>query len=150
MEKGNIYANGQIYAIRSHQTDLIYIGSTTQPLHKRFYEHNRSKKTVSSKEIMKYEDAYIELIEDFPCNSKKELNRREGHHIRNTENCVNKCVAGRTKKEWIVDNLKKEASYHKKFYDLNKDILNKKAREKYHKKRTSLNNEILNDNQALL
>ena len=52
---------------------------------------------------MCYKDAYIELIEDFPCNSKKELNRREGQHIRNND-CVNKNIAGRTKKEWNLDN----------------------------------------------
>ena len=29
------YKNGQIYCIRSYQTDHIYIGSTAQPLHKK-------------------------------------------------------------------------------------------------------------------
>jgi hypothetical protein len=47
---------------------------------------------------MKFEDAYIELIEDFPCNSKKELHRQEGVYIRNND-CVNKCIAGRPKEE---------------------------------------------------
>lgn len=94
------YANGQIYAIRSNLTDKIYIGSTAQPLHKRFYQHKMHKAhDCTSREIIKHADAYIELIENFPCQSKKELNRREGQHIRNTENCVNKNVAGRTPQE---------------------------------------------------
>ena len=94
------YACGQIYAIRSHLTDQIYIGSTAQPLHKRFYQHKIKKvNDCTSREIIKHGDAYIELIENYPCQSKKELNRREGQHIRNTENCVNKNVAGRTPKE---------------------------------------------------
>jgi hypothetical protein len=118
MEKGNVYANGQIYAIRSHQTELIYIGSTCQPLHKRFYQHKKIDKGCSSKEIICYEDAYIELIEDFPCNSRKELNRREGQHIRNSENCVNKQVAGRTNTEW-----------QREFKTANRDIVNQKQQE---------------------
>ena len=92
------YANGQVYSIRSHLTDQIYIGSTAQPLHKRFYQHKKNKASTS-REIIKYGDAYIELIENYPCNSKKELNRREGQHIRNTENCVNKNIAGQTPHE---------------------------------------------------
>ena len=93
------YANGQIYAIRSHLTDQIYIGSTAQPLHKRFYQHKTHSNTCTSLEIIKHGDAYIELLENFPCQSKKELNRREGQHIRNSENCVNKNIAGRTPQE---------------------------------------------------
>ena len=33
------YSEGKIYAIRSHQTDRVYVGATTQTLAKRFYEH---------------------------------------------------------------------------------------------------------------
>lgn len=89
----NKYQRGQIYAIRSHQTDLIYIGSTTQPLHKRFYAHKHISNSCSSKAILQYADAYIELIEDFPCNSKKELEKREGGLIRETK-CVNRSYNG--------------------------------------------------------
>ena len=35
------YQNGKIYCIRSHQTDNIYIGSTTQKLCVRMAEHKR-------------------------------------------------------------------------------------------------------------
>jgi hypothetical protein len=54
----------------------------------------------------KYDDVRIELIEEFPCENKMELNKREGHYIRTLE-CVNKLVAGRTKKEWREDNKEK-------------------------------------------
>jgi hypothetical protein len=33
------YQNGKIYCIRSHKTDLIYVGSTCQPLSKRLGKH---------------------------------------------------------------------------------------------------------------
>lgn len=107
------YKNGKIYAIRSYQTDDIYIGSTCQPLHKRFHDHIadykcwlkeiKSASNMTSFKIIKYEDAYIELIEKYPCNDKDELRKREGKYIREMK-CVNKCIAGRTKKEWTYDN----------------------------------------------
>ena len=58
------YSEGKIYAIRSHQTDRVYVGSTTQPLSKRFYEHktgyqsylNNPKIYVSSFEMFKYDE----------------------------------------------------------------------------------------------
>jgi hypothetical protein len=52
------------------------------------------------------ENCKIELIENYPCNSKEELLKREGWYIKVTE-CVNKMVAGRTKQEWKQDNPEK-------------------------------------------
>ena len=100
----NKYNNSKIYAIRSSQTQLIYIGSTYNTLIKRFIGHKSDHKTregfCTSTELLKYDDAYIELIENFPCNSKKELKRREGQlQIENKDICVNKLIAGRTRKE---------------------------------------------------
>jgi len=102
------YQNGKIYAIKSYQTELIYIGSTVRPLSQRIAKHrvnyNKNGKT-SSKEILKYDDYYIELIELFPCNSKEELEKQEGIHIRKNINiCVNCRIAGRTPKEYCIDN----------------------------------------------
>lgn len=100
------YKLSKIYAIRSHQTDLIYIGSTTQSLAVRLAEHKRDIKNrigkrqpCSSKEILKYEDVYIELIEEYPCENKEQLNKKEGEHIR-ANNCVNKNMMGRPYTEW--------------------------------------------------
>jgi len=141
MEKINIYANGQIYSIRSHQTNLIYIGSTCQPLHKRFYQHKKSNKYCSSNEIICFEDSYIELIENFPCNSKKELNRREGQHIRITD-CVNRLIAGRTKQEWNNDNKDKIAKQRREYIEVNRDIINE-TRKEY----VDANRDIINKKQ---
>jgi len=98
------YNNGKIYAIRSHQTENIYIGSTIQPLSKRLIQHKSSlkSKNPSSKEILQYPDAYIELIELFPCNTKEELNKKEGEHIR-SNNCVNKLISGRTRHQYKLE-----------------------------------------------
>ena len=94
------YSKAKIYCIRSSQTEEVYYGSTCWPLKKRFQGHKYDSniKTVSSKQILQYEDAYIELVEDFPCNNKAELSIRERYYIENNP-CVNKVIPGRTRKE---------------------------------------------------
>jgi len=79
------YHNGKIYTIRSNQTEKYYIGSTTQTLTKRLSKHKSNfedwkrngKGYMTSFEILKYDDVYIELLELFPCKSKEELNKKE-------------------------------------------------------------------------
>jgi len=108
-DKINKYHNGKIYTIRSHQTDKYYIGSTCDALHKRFYQHKQDLKrwnkgthhSVSSYEILKFNDCYIELLENFKCESKNELTKREGELIRlNRANAVNIRIDGQTKLEY--------------------------------------------------
>ena len=106
------YKNGKIYSIRSYQTENIYIGSTIQKLSKRLSKHKTDYKSwkdgkhnyVTSFEILKYDDYYIELIEEYNCKSKMELEKREGEIIRQHNNTVNKIIVGRTKKEHYEDN----------------------------------------------
>ena len=87
------YQQGRIYSIRSvSNPDLIYIGSTTQTLSRRFSSHKRKNSKCSSREIITIGDAYIELIENFPCNDIYELEARENIHMR-AFNCVNKRTA---------------------------------------------------------
>ena len=45
---------------------------------------------------------YIELVENYPCNTKEELMAREGHYIRERAT-LNHMIAGRTEKEWRED-----------------------------------------------
>ena len=122
------YDNGKIYVLRSNQTDNIYIGSTTQPLYKRIHQHkkdfnrwkNEKRNYVTSFELMKYDDTYIELLELCPCDSKIELCRREGQ-LQREMNCVNKEIAGRTQKEWCDDNKDKIKMREKIYREENKD-----------------------------
>lgn len=126
------YKNGKIYTIRSNQTDDIYIGSTCSPLYKRLYNHkqhynswvNRGKNYMSSYEIIKYDDCYIELLEEYPCENKQQLRKREGELQREMK-CVNKEIAGRTKKEWYDDNKDRILENKKQKYNDNRDKLNK-------------------------
>jgi len=109
----NKYHNGKIYTIRSHQTDKYYIGSSCQPLHKRLYKHRYNYKQfldgmypkMSSYDIIKYDDHYIELLEEFKCENNDQLRKREGELIREKkDNCVNIRIEHRTQKEWRNDN----------------------------------------------
>lgn len=125
------YQNGKIYAIRSNQTDDVYIGSTTVSLASRMGQHvydHKVGKTISSTMILNYDDAYIELIENCPCSSKEELLKKEGEHIRNTLNCINRHIAGRTSQEYYQDNRDDLLRGKKMYYEENKDKLSK-----YHK-----------------
>lgn len=118
------YKTGKIYCIRSHQTDKIYIGSTTQSLSKRMYSHksnNGTKYGSKADLIIKYNDCYIELIKDYPCDTRQQLLAEEGNIIRSTPNCVNKCMLFVCKKD-----------YNKHYRNLYRDELNKKCKE-YHK-----------------
>ena len=116
------YQNGKIYSIRSRsREDLVYVGSTTQTLSRRFTGHNKKNNTSSSGQIIDIGDAYIELIELCPCDSKMELLKREGEVIRSMD-CVNKRIAGRTKKQYREDNKHIIAECMKQYCINNKDI----------------------------
>jgi hypothetical protein len=136
----NKYHSSKIYTIRSPKTEKYYIGSTCQPLHKRLYEHrkhyerfqNNNYFYVSSFDIIKYEDHYIELLEDFKCENKNELNRREGNLIRKYKNeCVNKRIEGRTKKEYKQDNKQEIKGRMKQYYEDNKEIIKEQKKQYY-------------------
>lgn len=132
---------GKIYIIRSHLTDDVYYGSTTQKyLSSRFANHKANYKSylnqkfryITSFEIIKYEDCYIELVEEINFETKDELKAREGHYIRNN-NCINKHIPNRTGKEYKKDNKDKIKEQQKEYRDNNKDL--KKEYDKEYRKR---------------
>ena len=81
------YADGKIYAIMSPSTNKIYVGSTIQTLKQRLCVHCSSP-SPAAHEILKHGDAYMQLIENFPCSTKKELEQQEGFYILNND-CTN-------------------------------------------------------------
>jgi len=151
------YQNGKIYTIRSHQTDKVYVGSTTQALSVRMGGHRADFKSynkgvgnyVTSFELLKYDDAYIELIELYPCNSKVELDRGEGVYIRQMD-CVNKRIAGRTSVEYYQDNKEQLKEYyqqnkeqisdrHKQYYQDNREQISDRHKQYYQDNREQIN-----------
>jgi hypothetical protein len=133
------YQNSKIYVIRSHKTDLIYIGATTLSLCARLGEHRRmfnylwrgnginsKNRGCCSREILQFDDAYIELLENYPCNSKEELLKREGEFIRKHKNkCVNVCIPGRNMEQWREDNKDKLKAYTEN-YEKNRRVRQRK------------------------
>jgi adenylate kinase family enzyme len=126
------YANSKVYKIWSTQGDEIYIGSTTkQYLSQRIDNHRRSyrawkNKTYHFVSSFKLFDQYgenncfIELLEAKLCSSKDELKQLEGKHIRAQE-CVNKRIEGRTKKEYYDDNKEVISEKGKHYREKNKE-----------------------------
>ena len=138
-EQINRYHSGKIYAIRSHQTDKFYIGSTCLPLYKRLYRHRIDKKNfengkfnkITSFDILEYDDHYIELLEEFRCENKMQLEKREGELIRlHKNNLVNIVIVGRTKQEYYEDNKEAIIEKNKQYRQDNKEAIIEKAKEK--------------------
>ena len=121
----NRYENSKIYKIVDVGYNKCYIGSTCESLSKRMERHRthynhyvkgKMKKKTTAMDIFNefgIENCKIELIENYPCNNKEELLRREGSHIKVME-CVNRQVAGRTQREWLLDNPEKAKEYNEK------------------------------------
>lgn len=133
IEPENRFTTSKIYAIRSPSTPQYYIGSTTldlklrHNLHKYHYTRYIANKFnyMTSFEIMKFDDSFIEEIEMYPCINKHELHQREGQHIRSHRkltvcHLVNKKLDGRTPQEYINDNIDTIKQYRKEYRDTNK------------------------------
>jgi hypothetical protein len=113
------YSKGKIYTLRCrNDISIIYVGSTIQPLAVRFGGHKCDSKRYSNHQLYSkiedWNDWYIELYLNYPCNSKEELHQKEGEVIREIGN-LNTIINGRTKKE---------------YRELNREHLNECRREK--------------------
>ena len=144
------FQHGKIYTIRSYQTNRYYIGSTNhKTLAQRLGKHrsnykeylNNTRRYVSSYEILKYNDYYIELLELYPCNTKDELHRREGELIRQFKSDVvniiipgNRTIEQRAeqKKQYRLGNIVHVKEQKKQYRLDNKEHI------KEHKKQTIL------------
>jgi len=145
------YQNGKIYKIESLIGNCIYYGSTIQKLCVRMAGHRCNN--ISSMEVLQYHDAKIYLVELYPCNSKEELNAREGWYIRNN-NCVNKNIPGRDNQEYYQDNKDRIKLQTKKYYNENKEVIYRRVKQykfkhehkiqKYQKQYKIINKEKLN------
>ena len=130
------YQNGKIYKLVSDVSDDVYYGSTCLPLAKRLWKHKDAYKRykkgtfnfVTSFKILELglDSVDIVLVEEYPCDSKMELHKRERYHIENTE-CVNKVVPTRTRKEYVEVNKEQRKQNQKKYRDTHKTMINLKV-----------------------
>ena len=82
------YSKGKIYKIVNDDfPDLVYYGSTIQTLKQRFRQHKKDL-ICAVKKIFETDNCRIELVEDYSCETKRELEIREKHYILNFE-CIN-------------------------------------------------------------
>jgi hypothetical protein len=145
------YANGKIYKIVCNITGEQYIGATTQKLSQRLTCHVSKKNTdklYKSKDIILRGDYQIVLIENYPCNNKEELERKEREHIE-ANICVNKYIPTRTREEYIETNrelillrgkewYEKNKGWGKEYRESHKEEIKLKKKEYYNKNRESL------------
>lgn len=129
----NKYQRGKIYKIVDNGYNMCYYGSTVKLLCQRIGNHRSLfRKNKNKCEVSKLFDTYglenckIELVENYPCNSKEELLKREGFYIKNND-CINKIIAGRTPKEYREDHK----DDIKKYREDNKENLKEQGKEYY-------------------
>ncbi len=81
------YSKGKIYKINNTKNEKVYIGSTTEDLKTRLRRHRyntKQNKQVAMTEpinTLGEENFNIELLEEYPCNSKTELENMENFWI---------------------------------------------------------------------
>ena len=147
------YQNGKIYRIYSPSKNLVYYGSTTQSLPQRMAKHiwkfkNNSNETYSCK-VLECEDYKIELVENYPCNNRHQLERKESEFIQNND-CVNKYIMGKTEeekkeckneylKEYREENKDKLKEYQREYREENRDKVNEWQREYREENRDKVN-----------
>ena len=128
--------------------NLIYVGSTVQPLYKRFSSHKLDSKNPKNENRQLYQkfnetdidDWYIELYEDYPCERREQLTQREGQVIRDI-GTLNKYISGRTEKEYYKDNKDKILEQKKEYNETHKEKI-----KEYQKEYRQKNKEYQKDN----
>jgi len=131
------YKDGKIYKVVCDETNLVYYGSTIQPLYKRFWQH-KQKGAKNGCMTMKMTNPKIFLVEKFPCNDREELLMRERYYMEKNE-CCNKFKSIRTKEEKQVQMNKCRYNYNnsengkkkkKEWAENNKEKLREKQNER--------------------
>ena len=131
---------GRIYKIyRPCDEKTVYIGSTTQKLNLRFNEHVSSYKRflngkyryITSFDILKHEDAEIQLLKEVKVDSLEELHILENEYINKYKkknfNVLNKRKAFETESE--KEESQKEAV--KKYRNKNKEQIRERRNKKF-------------------
>jgi len=143
------YKNGKIYKLVNDVNDIIYIGSTTQPLYKRFDWHKRRSRNESGKKVKLYraiseigiDHFKIVLIEEYPCENRQQLFARETEmiirfdSIKNGYNMIKSYVSDEEYAEWLkkykISNKDYFSSIAKEHHKNNREILLSKMKEYY-------------------
>jgi len=134
------YQNGKVYKIINENNEIIYIGSTAEEKLCRRYSHHKYKSPNHK----------IILIENYPCNSKEELRKREQQVIEQHSNLLNQIRAYQTEEQRKEQKKEKDKLYQennkdiikqkqKEYRENNKDILNQNKKEYYENNKDIIN-----------
>ena len=135
------YEYGKIYKLYSKQQNITYIGSTAEYyLSKRLQKHLTNYKQylknnadyVTAFKILECEDYKIEILEDYHCVNKNQLEIRESYYKKNNE-CVNKNIPRRSSDQYYQDNKERKKEYR----EANKDKIEEYQKEYRKKYRTN-------------
>ena len=148
------YKRGKIYTIRCRDDDgLVYVGSTIQPLAKRIGGHRKDKECSLYQFVDgDWSNWYIELYEEFPCDNKEQLEKKEGEVIREIAT-INKYIAGRDLKQYYQDNRDELLEKTKQHYQNNRDEIleyRKQYRQKNRDKLAEQKKKYLQENRDKL
>ena len=146
---------GRIYQLTSPDIDKVYVGSTTQTLKGRFWDHKSAYEAftqrgkgnrVAAFEILKYSNVDVELLVEETFTSKKDMYILEGRYIQVTPNCVNKCtpcvnINEEYYKQYKTDYNKEYRQQHKddlaeqkrEYYQAHKDVIIQRSKERHEK-----------------
>ena len=121
------YSKSFIYKLSSYDNDLIYIGSTTQILCKRLYQHKTKMNCTSKILFENSNNVFITLLEEVTATNKQELHAIERRYIENFD-CVNKKIPLRTPKEYRQDNRELITEKSRIYRQNNKEMVLEKKR----------------------
>lgn len=130
----NIYKNGKIYRIQCID-GYYYIGSTTQKLIYRFNHHKQTAKRDKTQfynhmNQLGWEHATIELLEEYPCQVKQELSKREDEYI--TEHKEDPFCLNVNRAHLTVDERKEQAKQYNESQREEATERTKEYRKKHH------------------
>lgn len=124
--ENNKYSKGKIYRLVNSVDDEEYIGSTCGTLAKRKHGHKQlatkrpNQPVYSHFNKIGFDNVSIVLIEEYPCNNKMELERRERYWIEQLKPTLNRYIPTRTTAEYCKDNADKRKEAFKVWYSDNK------------------------------
>ena len=137
------YENSKIYKLQ-HDDGHFYIGSTINELRKRLSQHkgqNRPNQRVYAHIASEWDKVRIVLIEEFSCENKQELLRKEDEYIQkeldnplclNTLHAVLNVEKQREhKREYRAEHLDEIRERDKAYYEENREEIREKQAEYY-------------------
>lgn len=83
------FARTKIYRIRSPHTNRTYVGLTTSENLQAYFKGHLKDRKRTSRHVIDFGDAFIELIEAWPCATQIEAEAREQFWINQTPTAVN-------------------------------------------------------------